>query len=83
MSTLPTDLDGEQQPSMRMEFEGMERATIDPDDFTGGFGTWSGTSFAAPLFAGALASHIAHDSGSTQPDRNDAIARGWQRSLRS
>ena len=30
------------------------RATIDPDSFTG-FGTWSGTSFAAPAAAGAAA----------------------------
>lgn len=32
-----------------------DRATIDMDDFSGGFGTWSGTSFAAPLLAGELA----------------------------
>ena len=30
------------------------RASIDPDSFTG-FGTWSGTSFAAPVVAGAAA----------------------------
>ncbi len=30
------------------------RATIDPDSFTG-FGTWSGTSFAAPVVAGTAA----------------------------
>ena len=28
------------------------RSTIDPDDFSGGFATWSGTSFAAPVLAG-------------------------------
>ena len=33
---------------------GSWRATIDPDSFTG-FGTWSGTSFAAPAAAGAAA----------------------------
>jgi subtilisin family serine protease len=31
------------------------RSTIDPDDFRSGFGVWSGTSFAAPVFAGKLA----------------------------
>jgi subtilisin family serine protease len=30
------------------------RSNIDPDHFTG-FGTWSGTSFAAPVLAGAIA----------------------------
>ncbi len=33
---------------------GTWRATVDPDSFTG-FGTWSGTSFAAPVAAGAAA----------------------------
>ena len=33
----------------------MRRETIDPDDFTGGFALWSGTSFAAPYVAARLA----------------------------
>jgi subtilisin family serine protease len=33
------------------------RATIDPDSFTG-FGTWSGTSFAAPVAAAAIAQEL-------------------------
>ena len=37
------------------------RATIDPDNFTG-FGTWSGTSFAAPVAAAAVAQALV-DSG--------------------
>ncbi len=37
----------------------LARATIDPDDFTGGFAVWSGTSFAAPYVAGAIAHRIA------------------------
>ena len=31
------------------------RLSLDPDDYRGGFGLWSGTSFAAPLLAGHLA----------------------------
>jgi serine protease len=34
------------------------RETIDPDDFSGGFGLWSGTSFAAPIAAGELAAAL-------------------------
>ena len=40
--------------------DGRRRETIDPDDYRGGFGLWSGTSFAAPLAAGRyLADHLA------------------------
>ncbi len=34
------------------------RATIDPDGFWSGFGVWSGTSFAAPVVAGAVAAQL-------------------------
>ncbi|MDT4996265.1 MAG: hypothetical protein QOD45_333, partial [Pseudonocardiales bacterium] len=34
------------------------RATIDPDDFSGGFGIWSGTSFAGPIFAAEIAAKL-------------------------
>ena len=34
------------------------RGTIDPDDFRGGFATWSGTSFAAPVLAGRYLSAL-------------------------
>ncbi len=36
----------------------LDRATIDLDDFSGGFGVWSGTSFATPIVAGALAQNL-------------------------
>jgi Subtilase family len=54
------------------------RATIDPDNFTG-FGTWSGTSFAAPVAAAAVAQALA-DSGTlakaveSTTRLNDALA---------
>jgi hypothetical protein len=32
--------------------EGRVSESVDPDDFTGGFSRWSGTSFAAAAFAG-------------------------------
>ena len=31
---------------------------LDPDDFRGGFATWSGTSFAAPLIAAHIAARL-------------------------
>jgi hypothetical protein len=34
------------------------RCTVDPDDYTGGFGVWSGTSFSAPVFAAELAAAL-------------------------
>ena len=34
------------------------RGAMDMDDFSGGFGLWSGTSFSAPYFAGELAQKL-------------------------
>jgi hypothetical protein len=34
------------------------RGSIDLDDYSGGFGTWSGTSFAAPALAGDIAAQL-------------------------
>jgi hypothetical protein len=36
-----------------------ERGTSDPDDYSSGFGVWSGTSFSAPAFVGELACLLA------------------------
>jgi hypothetical protein len=59
--------------------DGEVRATIDPDDFSSGFGTWSGTSFAAPILAGEIAQALIDDCAAvmSQPDAADAIARSW------
>ncbi len=55
---------------------GSWRASLDPDRFTG-FGTWSGTSFAAPVMAGAAAQALLeHETfadlktGTTRPRRS-------------
>lgn len=37
---------------------GRRRGTIDPDSFRGGFATWSGTSFAAPVLAGRYLANL-------------------------
>ena len=66
VSTFPVVFDGGRQPSSATTdpAAGRPRGTIDPDSFgtapglrsaVSGFGTWSGTSFAAPVFAAAVA----------------------------
>lgn len=54
VSSVPVLADGSRRPTTRTPlFRGRARSTVDPDDFTSGFASWSGTSFAAPVLAGA------------------------------
>ena len=63
VSTVPVKFDGGIQAGTRDDKYGRRRETLDIDDFRGGFGVWSGTSFAAPVVAGRIAAHIAEGSG--------------------
>jgi subtilisin family serine protease len=78
VSTLPTTLDGSMEATNRMVDErGEERSAIDPDGFQSGFAVWSGTSFAAPVFAGQLAARLRDRLGEegTDDDRARRVAR--------
>ncbi|GAA2747099.1 S8 family serine peptidase [Terrabacter aerolatus] len=64
VSTLPLT-NGMGQPSSQVSADGTVRCTVDPDDYTGGFGVWSGTSFATPVFAAELAAALIDEGGLT------------------
>jgi serine protease len=57
MSTMPP-FEGGLEPVARSHYYERDRASIDPDDFRGGFAVWSGTSFAAPVIAGRIAQQL-------------------------
>ena len=59
VSTHPRTFDASMSPTAEFKaYDGSRRASIDPDDFSSGFAVWSGTSFAAPVFAGELAARL-------------------------
>jgi len=74
VSTLPVTFDGSLQPAVATR-DG--RATVDPDNYASGFGIWSGTSFAAPVLAGEIASHLLESGSLDQVDAASAVDRGW------
>jgi subtilisin family serine protease len=79
VSTFPRTFNGAQTSSMRVTVDGHVRATIDPDDFSSGFGTWSGTSFAAPVLAGELAQALLTNCHGSldETDAPTGIQRSW------
>jgi subtilisin family serine protease len=91
MSTMPPFVGG-LQPIARTIVEGRVRESIDPDDYRGsidrhhrgGFGLWSGTSFAAPTVAGAVAAVLSRDLMTPGMDKRSkdgadaAVERGWK-----
>jgi subtilisin family serine protease len=78
VSTLPTTFDGsEEARNVLVGERGEIRAALDPDDFTAGFAVWSGTSFAAPVFAGQLAEALleASPASTTGVTREELVDR--------
>ncbi|MEP6651335.1 MAG: S8 family serine peptidase [Lapillicoccus sp.] len=74
VSTLPTTFDGSTQPDI-VTPDGGE--SVDRDDFTGGFGVWSGTSFAAPVLAGELAANLFTQGNLDDIAPASMVERGW------
>jgi serine protease len=81
VSTFPVSFNGGAQPSVRVRTHlGRSRTTIDPDSYTGGFGTWSGTSFSTPVLAARLARQLEPalcDTKQPVSTVGDAITRMW------
>ncbi|MFD2797380.1 S8 family serine peptidase [Promicromonospora vindobonensis] len=79
LSSMPTTFDGAEVP--RQSGDGLRR-TVDPDNFSSGFGLWSGTSFAAPALAGELAKALLHGrvadvSDASLSDFSSRVAAAW------
>ena len=79
VSTYPTTVRASASPGVSVTDGALVRQTIDPDDFSSGFATWSGTSFAAPVMAGRLAAGLQKrfDDGDSDPAAAAALQRGW------
>lgn len=76
-AVVDDDVPRQLQPTARVRIGDLTRETLDPDNYVGGFGTWSGTSFSAPVVAGELADHIFRQGGLDACDAAAAVDRGW------
>jgi Subtilase family len=80
VSTFPVTFNASLQPyASLVDHDGHVRQTLDMDDFRGGFGTWSGTSFSAPVFAAEIAQAMVDEQCGAMNtfDADSAVTRGW------
>jgi hypothetical protein len=74
VSTMPTNFQGPGGASTSVPAPAgttpasRPRGTMDPDDFSSGFGVWSGTSFAAPILAAEVAATLVSRTDLTDVD---------------
>lgn len=85
VSTFPTDVKGSREPAVsvrgpRSPGSDRPRQALDPDDYSSGFAVWSGSSFAAPLLAGAIAGEL--DGRTPDEGAADAEPAGGQAQAR-
>ncbi len=80
ISTLPKTINASRSPAAKVEYDGRVRSTIDPDNFSSGFGIWHGTSFSTPILAAEIAQWLNEssrlDRGDCRPER--AVDLGWE-----
>jgi subtilisin family serine protease len=76
ISTMPTTFNGSLQPLLAQPARSdPARGSGDPDDYSGGFALWSGTSFAAPAYAGDVAAGLVrhHRADGEDADGGSAV----------
>jgi len=76
VSTAPTTIEGGLQAVASVVVDGRTRSAIDPDRYTGGFATWTGTSFAAPILAGHFLARLAEQSAAPDRAAREKLIRG-------
>ena len=74
VSTLPVTFNGSGQSPVRTA-DGRE--AVDPDDYSSGFGVWSGTSFSAPVLAAEVATHLVAQGDLDDTSAASMVDRGW------
>jgi hypothetical protein len=78
VSTFPVTFNGGAQPSVAIPTSlGRSRATMDPDCFKGGYGTWSGTSFSTPVLAARIAEQLVCQELDKEFTAADQLSRMW------
>jgi hypothetical protein len=73
VSIFPPDIEGSRSPSNNARSDG--RQSVDEDSFRSGFALWSGTSFAAPVMAAAVARKLVEIGASTELTQQATVDR--------